>query len=139
MKDSFSRLDRLILNDLCHQIGERYRQIIRPWEPKRDRQARLRIRVHEKDFLSFHGQPDTQVFTSGQNELTLTNKDGDTKTVYHYGYVNYTGFMKEVMPYIGTPEALVISGSSAGGFATSLLSDDIITNYFPDTEILRPV
>ena len=73
-------------------------------------------------------------FHTGQNELTLTNEDGETKTVYHYGYVNYTGFMKEVMPYIGTPEALVISGSSAGGFATSLLSDDIITNYFPDTE-----
>lgn len=53
MKDSFSRFDRLILNDLCHKIRERYRQIIRPWEPKRDRQARLWIRVHEKDFLSF--------------------------------------------------------------------------------------
>ena len=71
-------------------------------------------------------------FHSGQNELTIT-KDGRTKTVYHYGYNNYTGFMKMVMPYIGEPEALVISGSSAGGFATSLLSDDIITNYFPNT------
>ena len=71
-------------------------------------------------------------FHSGQNELTIT-KDGRTKTVYHYGYNNYTGFMKMVMPYIGEPEALVISGSSAGGFATALLSDDIITNYFPNT------
>lgn len=72
-------------------------------------------------------------FHSGQNELTIT-KDGKTKTVYHYGYNNYTGFMKMVMPYIGEPEALVISGSSAGGFATSLLSDDMITNYFPNTK-----
>ncbi|MBR3311627.1 MAG: hypothetical protein IKG15_07420 [Solobacterium sp.] len=72
-------------------------------------------------------------FHSGQNELTIT-KDGKTKTVYHYGYNNYTGFMKIVMPYIGEPEALVISGSSAGGFATSLLSDDMITNYFPNTK-----
>lgn len=71
-------------------------------------------------------------FHSGQNELTIT-KGGRTKTVYHYGYNNYTGFMKMVMPYIGEPEALVISGSSAGGFATALLSDDIITNYFPNT------
>ena len=72
-------------------------------------------------------------FHSGQNELTIT-KDGKTKTVYHYGYNNYTGFMKMVMPYIEEPEALVISGSSAGGFATSLLSDDMITNYFPNTK-----
>ena len=87
-----------------------------------------------KDWTFLAIEYSTGDFHSGQNELTLTNKDGETKTVYHYGYVNYTGFMKEVMPYIGTPEALVISGSSAGGFATSLLSDDIITNYFPDTE-----
>lgn len=87
-----------------------------------------------KDWTFLAIEYSTGDFHSGQNELTLTNKDGDTKTVYHYGYLNYTGFMKEVMPYIGTPEALVISGSSAGGFATSLLSDDIITNYFPDTE-----
>lgn len=72
-------------------------------------------------------------FHSGQNELTIT-RDGRTKTVYHYGYNNYTGFMKMVMPYVGDPEALVISGSSAGGFATSLLSDDIIINYFPNTK-----
>ena len=72
-------------------------------------------------------------FHSGQNELTIT-KDGKSTTIYHYGYKNYTGFMKTVTPYIGEPEALVISGSSAGGFATSLLSDDIITNYFPNTK-----
>ena len=87
-----------------------------------------------KDWTFLAIEYSTGDFHSGQNELTLTKKDGETKTVYHYGYVNYTGFMKEVMPCIGTPEALVISGSSAGGFATSLLSDDIITNYFPDTE-----
>ena len=72
-------------------------------------------------------------FHSGQNELTIT-KNSKTKTVYHYGYNNYSGFMKMVMPYIEEPEALVISGSSAGGFGTSLLSDDIITNYFPNTK-----
>lgn len=87
-----------------------------------------------KDWTFLAIEYSTGDFHTGQNELSLTNEDGETKTVYHYGYVNYTGFMKEVMPYIGTPEALVISGSSAGGFATSLLSDDIITNYFPDTE-----
>lgn len=42
--------------------------------------------------------------------------------------------VNNIAVFIQMPEALVISGSSAGGFATSLLSDDIITNYFPDTE-----
>lgn len=86
-----------------------------------------------KDWTFLAIQYSTGDFHSGQNELKIT-KDGKEKTVYHYGYNNYTGFMKEVMPYIGEPEALVISGSSAGGFATSLLSDDIITNYFPNTK-----
>lgn len=86
-----------------------------------------------KDWTFLAIEYSTGDFHSGQNELNIT-KDGKEKIVYHYGYNNYAGFMKEVMPYIGEPEALVISGSSAGGFATSLLSDDIITNYFPNTK-----
>lgn len=72
-------------------------------------------------------------FHSGTNELKIT-KDGKEETIYHCGYNNYTGFMKEVMPYIDEPDALLIAGWSAGGFATSLLTDDIITNYFPKTK-----
>lgn len=86
-----------------------------------------------KDWTFLAIQYSTGDFHAGQNELKLS-KDGKEKTVYHYGYNNYSAFMKEVMPYIGEPEALVISGSSAGGFATSLLSDDIINNYFPNTK-----
>jgi len=64
--ERFAIIDQdIILNDLCHKIGERYRQVIRPGITQRNRQARLRIRIHEKDFLSFHGQSDTQVFTGG--------------------------------------------------------------------------
>lgn len=32
------------------------------------------------------------------------------------------------------PEAVVVTGYSAGGFAAALLSDDIFTNYFPGAE-----
>lgn len=71
-------------------------------------------------------------FHCGQNELHL-EKDGKEKNVYHNGYNNYSGYMQKVLPYIGEPDALVIAGSSAGGFATSLLSDDII-GYFPNTK-----
>ena len=72
-------------------------------------------------------------FHSGQNELKIIENEKE-KIIYHCGYNNYTSFMKEVMPYIEETEILIISGSSAGGFAASLLSDDIITNYFPNTK-----
>ncbi len=85
MKDSFSRLDRLILNDLCHKIGERYRQVIRPGITQRDRQARLRIRIHEKDFLTLNSQPDTQVFTGG----------GLARSAFLIGYCRNHGFTRQ--------------------------------------------
>lgn len=86
-----------------------------------------------KDWTFLAVEYSTGDFHCGTNKLQL-EADGEKKTVYHNGYNNYTGFMKMVIPYIGEPETLVISGSSAGGFATALLSDDIITNYFPETK-----
>lgn len=57
-------------------------------------------------------------------------KDGDQeKTVYHTGYENYSAFLKAAKPYIGEPETLLVTGFSAGGFATSLLADDVIDHY----------
>ena len=42
--------------------------------------------------------------------------------------------MKEIMEKAGIEDAdtVLVTGYSAGGFATALLSDDIYTNYFPD-------
>jgi hypothetical protein len=55
------------------------------------------------------------------------------KTVYHTGYSNYSAYVEQVKQYIGEPDTLLITGFSAGGFATSLLADDVI-GRFPSAE-----
>ena len=55
------------------------------------------------------------------------------KTIYHTGYSNYSAFVEQVKPYVGEPDTLLVTGFSAGGFATSLLADDVIER-FPSAE-----
>ncbi len=75
-------------------------------------------------------------FHAGTGEFHYTDKDGSEKILYHNGYVNYTETMKMVIEVAGVdnPETVLVTGYSAGGFATALLSDDIFTNYYPNAE-----
>lgn len=75
-------------------------------------------------------------FHAGTGEFHYTDKDGKDKILYHNGYVNYTQTMQIVMELSGIddPDAVVVTGYSAGGFAAALLSDDVFTNYFPNAE-----
>lgn len=75
-------------------------------------------------------------FHAGTGEFHYTDHDGKEKILYHNGYVNYTQTMRKVLELagIGAPEAVVVTGYSAGGFGAALLADDIFTNYFPDVE-----
>lgn len=75
-------------------------------------------------------------FHAGTGEFRYTDRDGREKILYHNGYVNYTLAMQKVteLAGIGDPEAVIVTGYSAGGFATALLADDIFTNYFPNAE-----
>lgn len=71
-------------------------------------------------------------FHSGTGEYHYT-KNGKDKIVYHNGYNNYSAYIDEVKKYIGEPDTLLVTGFSAGGFATSLLADDVI-DRFPTAE-----
>lgn len=75
-------------------------------------------------------------FHAGTGEFSYIDHDGKEKILYHNGYVNYTETMKKVMALAGIddPEAVLVTGYSAGGFATALLSDDIFTNYYPNAK-----
>ena len=64
-------------------------------------------------------------FHSGTGEYCYT-ENGKEKVIYHQGYTNYSAF-------VGSPDTLLITGFSAGGFATSLLADDVI-DRFPSAE-----
>ena len=71
-------------------------------------------------------------FHSGTGEYHYTD-GGKEKTVYHNGYNNYAAFIETAKQYVGEPDTLLITGFSAGGFATSLLADDVI-DRFPSAE-----
>ena len=46
--------------------------------------------------------------------------------------------MKQVtkLPGLNNPEAVVVTGYSAGDFGAALLSDDVFTNYGPYASVL---
>ena len=71
-------------------------------------------------------------FHAGTGEYHYA-ENGKEKVVYHNGYNNYTSYMNIVKEYIEEPDTLLITGFSAGGFATSLLADDVI-EHFPEAE-----
>lgn len=75
-------------------------------------------------------------FHAGTGEFHYTDKDGKEKILYHNGYVNYTETMRKVteLAGIGSPDTVIVTGYSAGGFGAALLSDDIFTNHFPNAE-----
>ncbi|MDN4618338.1 pectin acetylesterase-family hydrolase [Paenibacillus sp. PsM32] len=72
-------------------------------------------------------------FHVGAGAYEYIKEDGTKDIKFHYGYTNYSKMLDEALKYINTdPEALVIAGSSAGGFGAALLADNII-RHFPNT------
>ena len=72
-------------------------------------------------------------FHIGQNEYTYLSGE-EEKTVYFHGYINYTEAMKVSKEFFDNPEKMLIAGDSAGGFAVSLLSDEILEKWYPGCE-----
>lgn len=75
-------------------------------------------------------------FHAGTGEFRYTDKKGNEKTLYHNGYNNFTAAMKKVMEQAGidNPDAVLVTGYSAGGFGASLLADDVFSSYFPNAK-----
>lgn len=75
-------------------------------------------------------------FHSGTNDFEYTDKNGEKKILYHHGYTNYTAVMRKALELggIGDPEAVMVTGYSAGAGAASLLANDVFTNYFPNAK-----
>lgn len=75
-------------------------------------------------------------FHAGTGEFHYTDTDGKEKILYHNGYINYMETMKQVIEKAGisNPEAVVVTGYSAGGFGASLLANDVFTYYYPNAE-----
>lgn len=68
-------------------------------------------------------------FHAGTGEFSYTDKNGRQKILHHKGYQNLMALMAEAKTYMGNPDTLLVTGFSAGGFATSLLADDVIDQF----------
>ncbi len=71
---------------------------------------------------------------TGTGEFDYTDLNGNQKTLYHHGYTNANLFLNEAMKYIGTPDDVLITGFSGGGFGAAIISDELLTNYFPNVK-----
>jgi len=72
-------------------------------------------------------------FHCGTGEYEYVGLDGEKHILYHHGYTNAHLLMKEIRPLLGTPEAVLITGGSAGGFGTGIMAD-YFAGLFPETE-----
>ncbi len=73
-------------------------------------------------------------FHIGNKTIEYEDAEGEKKSIAHKGYANYKAFMNEAKKYLDEPETLLITGYSAGGFASALLAEHVIENYFPKVE-----
>lgn len=73
-------------------------------------------------------------FHCGAGDFPYTALDGSHQVLRHHGYLNYRAVMKKAMKYIGNaPEQIMVTGFSAGGFGTALLTDDVM-GLFPECQ-----
>ena len=69
-------------------------------------------------------------FHCGTGDFTYTALDGSKQVLHHHGYTNYRAALHETMKHIGSnPEQILVTGFSAGGFGTALLTDDVMRTF----------
>lgn len=75
-------------------------------------------------------------FHAGAGTKEYTALDGTVKTMYYEGYTNYRKLVTTVLNYMeDTPEQLLITGSSAGGFGAAILADDAIELFHDPQDV----
>ena len=75
-------------------------------------------------------------FHTGTGDYPYTDAGGRERVLRHHGYTNFRLVMDRVAERggIADAEAVVVTGYSAGGFATALLANDVFSDYFPDAQ-----
>ena len=74
-------------------------------------------------------------FHCGAGEYKYIGLDGEEHVLHHRGYSNYEKTLDQVLPLLGTPEAVLVTGYSGGAFGTALLSSDLASRFPENTNI----
>ncbi len=70
-------------------------------------------------------------FHTGTGDGSFVDGDGDVIEAHFHGYTHFRELMDITKKWIPNPESLLVTGYSAGGFAASILADDVIS-YYPE-------
>ncbi len=70
----------------------------------------------------------------GTNDYTYTDAEGKQQVLHHHGYTNFKLMMEMLKDYLGSPDTLLVTGWSGGGFGASFLAEEIFEDYFPNVE-----
>ena len=69
-------------------------------------------------------------FHCGAGDVPYTALDGSKQVLHHHGYTNYRTALQEAMKHMGNnPDQILVTGFSAGGFGTALLTDDVMRTF----------
>lgn len=60
-------------------------------------------------------------FHCGTGSCEYTDAAGNKTLIQHKGFTNVQAVMRDILPYLGTPEKVLVMGSSAGGFGAAIL------------------
>lgn len=83
-------------------------------------------------------------FHCGDNDFEYDDPELGKGVCRHHGYKAYRAMVEKMKEFVQNPEKLVVTGFSAGGFATALLTDDVMMLFdkcndvtcMPDSGIL---
>lgn len=65
-------------------------------------------------------------FHCGNGDFPYTALDDSRRILPHHGYRNTMAVLEMAKHWVGTPQKLLIAGSSAGGWGVSLMAEDVI-------------
>lgn len=68
-------------------------------------------------------------FHCGTNSFEYDDAELGKGVCQHKGYMNYRAMLDKVCEYVPNPEKVVVTGFSAGGFGTALLTDDVMETF----------
>ena len=69
-------------------------------------------------------------FHCGTGDFPYTAVDGTKKVLHHHGLKNFRAALRRAIVHIGAdPEQILVTGFSAGGFGTALLTDEVMRTF----------
>ena len=68
-------------------------------------------------------------FHCGTNDFAYDDPELGKGVCHHHGYLNYQAMVEKIRQFVPAPDQILVTGYSAGGFGTALLTDDVMRRF----------